>query len=155
MLYEKKALIVLLSLGIIVSLFLSYNLIFNDKKDIRSVLSTKDLSKFENLIKQKSEENIFDGYWKYLRDVTYEYQEGIFEFKEYIKDSKERKTNSYEVFQVKIIASGNQIIFYELSIQKNKKVKYEWANSFNWEPYYVAINKFKDDIEYERFKKNF
>ncbi|UOX32675.1 hypothetical protein LXD69_11535 [Flavobacterium sediminilitoris] len=152
---KKNTLVILICFVIIISLVLISNLFFQKKEDIKSILSAKELSKFENFIKQKFEEDVFNGHWKYLRDITYEYKEGIFEFKQYIKDNKGRNTTSYEVFQVKIIASGNQIIFYEFSVQKNKKVKYEWKDSFSWEPYYVSIEKFKNDEEYKKIKNNF
>lgn len=154
-LMKKYKLGILLSFIIVVCLILFYKLFFKEKEDIRSILSTKDFTKFEYFIKQESNANDFRGHWKYLREVTHEFKEGVFEFEQYIKDKKGRKTNSYEVFQVNLITSGNKIIYYEFNIQKNKNVKYEWLDSYSWKPYYVLIEKFKDKLGFEQLKKSF
>ena len=151
-----KKFILAISLGLIVvmGLFLSYRFIFTNKEDARCILATKDFTEFQSFIEKLSKEKRSPR-WIYLRDLTYDYQEGIFEYKQYKKDENGAHTSSYNTYQIKLIVSGNTIFYYDYTIQKNKKVKYEWSDSYSWEPYYVTIEQFKNDEAFESLKEKF
>lgn len=151
---RRYILAICLSLVVLTSLFLFYKFNFQNKDDVRSILGTKDFKELEAFIEKLTKEKRSPR-WIYLRDLTYEYQEGIFEYKEYEKNENGSITTSYDIFQIKLIVSGNKIIYYEYNIQKNKKVKYEWSDSFSWEPYYITIEQFKNDIEFKLLKEEF
>lgn len=151
---KKITLAISLSLIVISCFFLSYKFIFNKKEDARSILATKDFTELQIFIEKLSKEKRRPR-WIYLRDLIYEYQEGIFEYKQYKKDKNGNNTSSYDIYQIQLIVSNSKIIYYEYNIQKNKKVKYEWSDSYTWEPYYVTIEQFKNDIEFELLKDKF
>ena len=151
----KKQTLIILSIIIFISLVVSYKLFNQNNEDIKSVLSSKDFMKFESFIKKMPEEEYLQRKWEYYRDITKEFQEGVFVFNRYIKDQKGKITSSYEVFQIKIITKKNNIIYYELNIQQNKKVKYEWSDSYSWEPYYILIEKFINEAEIKILKESF
>lgn len=154
---KRNTLIILLILTIIGSI-ITFKLFYQNNGDIKSVLSTKDNLKLENCIKKLIEEDKINRCFYYFRELAPNYNESVFEYYQHIyKNGK--KTNSLDFFQIKLITSENEIIFYEFNEQKNKKVKSSWSDFYEWEPYYVLIEKFKNDKEFENlktsFKKNF
>ncbi len=150
---KKNTLIILLIFAIIGSI-LAFKLYFQNNDDIKSVLSTRDYLKLEKCIEKLFDEDKINGRFKYLREVAPNFNEGVFEYYQYIyKNGK--KTGSYEIYLVKFITSKNEIIYYEFNEEKNKKVKSSWSDSYAWEPYYVLIEKFKNDKEIENLKTSF
>jgi hypothetical protein len=82
---KKYTLAISLVFLIIVSLILSYKFIFQSKKDIKSVLDSKDFIAFNIFLENLSESDHSGSHWKYLRDLTYNHKEGIFEFHQFKK----------------------------------------------------------------------
>jgi hypothetical protein len=149
---RKNTLII--SLSILLFVFLTFKLFFQEKNDLPSVLSNKDFTELENCIKKLTVQDEIRGRWIYLRELSPDFKEGIFEYYQYIyKDGK--KSDSYEVFQIKLITAENEIIHHEFSEQKNKKVKSDWSDSYIWKPYYVSIKKYKNEKKFSDLKTSF
>lgn len=150
----KKNTLIIVSILLIIGSVLTFKLFFQNNDDIKSALSTKDFLKLENCIEKLFDEDKINGRWIYFREVAPGFNEGVFEYYQYIyKNGK--KTTSLECFQVKLITSENEIIYYEFNEEKNKKVKSSWSDSYEWEPYYELIEKFKNDKEIENLKTSF
>ena len=144
----------IISLSVMLIGFLTFKLYFQNNDDIKSVLSTRDYLKLKKCIEKLFDEDKINGRFKYFREVAPNFNEGVFEYYQYIyKNGK--KTSSLEGFQIKLITSENEIIYYEFNEEKNKKVKSSWSDSYEWEPYYVLIEKFKNDKEFENLKTSF
>lgn len=99
-----------------------------------------------NLIDRKK--NI-RSHWKSIRDLTYNYKEGIFFFEKSVPIKHKPGNYSVYTYRVRLITTKSEITFYELTKKKNKKVK------GNWEPYYEIIDTFKDEVAYANLKKEF
>ncbi|MBE9577041.1 hypothetical protein [Flavobacterium proteolyticum] len=150
----KKNTLAIISILVIIGSIVTFKLFFQDNDDIKSALSTKDYLKLENCIEKLFDEDKINGRLKYFREVAPGFNEGFFEYYQYIyKNGK--KTSSLEGFQIKLITSENEIIYYEFNEEKNKKVKSSWSDSYEWEPYYVLIEKFQNDKEFENLKTSF
>lgn len=109
------------------------------QNDILKVLATKDfvaLKKYADSLDSRAK-NV-QAYWAYLRDVTNDYQEGIFYF-----------DGSQKTFRVTLIATEKYIAYYELCSKE-----YKLIGSSN-SPYFKTIGKFKDDSAFTVFKKSF
>ncbi|RBA29315.1 hypothetical protein [Flavobacterium tibetense] len=149
---RKNTLII--SLSILLIGLLTFRLFFQEKNDLPCVLSNKDFTELENCIKKLTVQDEIRGRWIYLRELSPDFKEGIFEYYQHIyKDGK--KSDSYEVFQIKLITAENDIIHYEFSEQKNKKVKSDWSDSYIWKPYYVLIERFKNEKKLNNLKTTF
>jgi len=135
---------------LIISNFWLSNLFAQAQNDIIEVLKTKDFVEFENLYfnltKQKT--NLRSRLIS-IRDLTHNYQEGIliFETSKPIKSNTEN--SSLYTYKLNIITTKTEIIFYELSDRKHKKV------NNNWEPYFEIIDNFKNEAAYNNFKTDF
>lgn len=150
----KKNTLIIISILVIVGSILTFKLFFQDKDDIKSALSTKDFLKLENCIEKLFDEDKINGRWIYFREVAPGFNEGVFEFEQYIyKNGK--KTSSLEGFQIKLITSENEIVYYEFNDEKFKKVKSSWSDSEEWEKYYVPVEKFKNEKKINNLKESF
>ncbi|MBO9700998.1 MAG: hypothetical protein J7604_12365 [Sporocytophaga sp.] len=89
------------------------------------------------------------SHWECLRDLTNEFKEGVFIFEISIPAKDNPAIRTVQTFKVKIIATHKQIVFYELSERKNKKVDYEW------EAYDASIERYKNDDKFNSLRNAF
>lgn len=87
--------------------------------------------------------------WDVLRDLTEEFQEGVFLFKKTVPDPDNPRSNSVYTYKVKLIATQIHIVSYELSQEKYRKT------GDQWETYDSLISRFKDEVMYTNLKKAF
>lgn len=135
---------------LIISVFWTSNVLAQVQNDVKKVLETKDFAQFEKLTTTLTDrkKNI-RSHWKSIRDLTYNFQEGIFFFEKSVPIKDKPGNSSVYTYRVRIITTKTKIAFYELTEKKNKKVK------DNWKPYYKIIDTFKNEIDFLNFKKEF
>ena len=135
---------------LIISIFWTSNVLAQVQNDVKKVLETKDFVQFKKLtISLNDRKKNISVHWKSIRDLTYNYKEGIFFFEESVP-IKDKPGNSHVyTYRVRIITTNTEIVFYELAEEKNKKVKGKW------EPYFKIIDTYKDEVDYANFKKEF
>jgi len=122
------------------------------QNETKKVLQTKNFVAFkkycDDLGNKKS--NV-SSHWESLRELTNNFQEGVFVFSKSIPHKDEPQISSVYNFRVRLIATDKVIAYYELSEQKNKKV------NDDWEPYYEIIDTFRNktltDSLHSSFKK--
>ncbi|WP_139959916.1 hypothetical protein [Flavicella sediminum] len=126
------------------------NVLAQVQNDVKKVLETKDFVQFEKLTTNLTnrQKNI-RSYWKSIRNLTYNYQEGVFFFEKSVPIKDKPGNSSVYTYRVRLITTKTEITFYELTEKKYKKTQ------GNWEPYYEIIDIFKDEVAYENFRKEF
>jgi hypothetical protein len=141
----KKGLLILL-IG-----FLSVNsAVAQVQKKVGKSLSTKDFAAFKSFSdKLSASEKSVRGHWECLRDLTSEFQEGVFVFEKSVPDSSNPNVSSVYTFKVNIVATKTHITYYALSEKKNKKVGNDWV------PYDDPIDTFKDEKLFDSLKTSF
>jgi hypothetical protein len=134
------------TISLLLSIFLLTRCLFGQmEKEIDSVLKTKNFEAFKkisNTLSNRAKKIIAYGV---LRDLTEDYQEGVFYFKKTIPGA----IGSPYILRITLITTEKEIICYNLSEKKNKKVN---GNSI-W--YLEVIDEFKNKKEYKKFKKSF
>lgn len=137
-------------LAILIGLLWTSSLHGQVENEVKKILEKKDFVAFkiysDNLF---SNEKRIISHWESLRDLTTNFQEGVFIFEKSVPDSENPAISSVYTFRVTIIASKTKIAYYELSEKKNKKV------GSVWKPYYETIDKFKDSVAYNNLKSEF
>lgn len=136
---------------IILILFFFNNTLFGQiENDVNKVLSSKNFVAFKKYADNLSKnEKLITTHWESLRDLTNDFQEGVFIFEKSIPDKKNPSESSIFTYKVNLIATKSTIIYYELSEEKNKKILNEWKS------YYDPIKKFKDNKDFDKLKKSF
>lgn len=150
---NKQIIIVLMGLfGLIafLMLFLSASVKKEVQDEVREALASKNTVEFkafaDNLTDQEA--GIY-GSWVYLRDITNDFQEGVFFFSKSIADEKDPSVSTLSLFSVHLITTKTEIIFYEISARKNKKV------GKNRESYRDILDGYKNEKRYSDLKQSF
>ncbi|NRD21225.1 hypothetical protein HNV08_14295 [Winogradskyella eckloniae] len=134
----------------IILVFWTSNVFSQVQYDVKKVLETKDFTQFKKLsLNLTDRKKNICSHWKSIRDLTYNYKEGIFFFEKSVPIKDKPGNSSVYTYRVRIITTNTEIVFYELTEKKNKKVKGKW------EPYFEIIDTFKDEVDYANFKKEF
>jgi hypothetical protein len=137
-------------LTILIGLFWTSTLFGQVQNDINKVLASKDFVAFKKYADNlSSRENRISSNWECFRDLTTDFQEGVFIFEKSVPDKDNPAISSVYTFRVNLITTMTNIVYYELSEKKNKKV------GNDWEPYYEPINNFKDEKAFENVKSTF
>lgn len=137
-------------ISILIGLLWTSSLLGQVQNDVKKVLETKNFIAFKKYADNLSNiEKGINSHWECLRDLTTEFQEGVFIFEKSVPDKDNPAISSVYTFRVNIITTKTTIAYYELSEKKNKKVCY------NWETYYETIDKFKDSKAFDNLKAAF
>lgn len=122
------------------------------QNEVAKSLATKDFVAFKQLTDSLSNpQERIKGYWEFLRDLTSEFQEGIFLFQKTVPDRDNPNVSSVFSFKVKIITSNTRIAFYELSEEKHLKLDGE----NHWVTVDSPIDRFKDEQLFDSLKNAF
>lgn len=89
------------------------------------------------------------SYWELLRDLTPDFQEGVFIVEKTVPDEHNPNVSLTSSFKVKLLAGKTQIVSYELSEQKYRKV------ADQWEAYEETIAGFEDTPLIEELNASF
>lgn len=136
--------------AVFIGLLWTSNLLGQIQVDIKERLDSKDLVVFRKYTDDLSiNDKRISSQWEYLRDLTSEFQEGVFVCEQSAPDKVNPAINSVRTFRVNIIATKTAITYYELSEVKYKK------NGNDWVPYYAPIAKFKDEKQFDRLSSSF
>lgn len=120
------------------------------QNDVKKVLETRDFAAFKTFAEKLSNwENRITARWEILRDLATGFQEGVFTIEKIVPDNDNPNTRTVYTFKVAIIATKDQIAYYELS-----EKKYDTVGRKRKE-YYHPIATFKDKILYENLKNSF
>jgi len=137
-------------LTILIGLLWVGNILGQVQYDVKRVLETKNFVAFKEFA-----DNLYDkekgvnSHWICFRDLTTDFKEGVFFFEKSIPDKNNSSISSVYFFRVTLIVTEKNIVYYELSEQKNKKV------GTSWKPYYDPIDKYKDDKAFSNLKNSF
>jgi hypothetical protein len=135
---------------ILIGLLWTSSLLGQVQNDVKKILETKDFVAFKKYSDNLSNrEKRISSHWECLRDLTTDFQEGVFIFEKSVPDKDNPAVSSVYTFRVNIITTKTTIAYYELSEKKNKKV------GDNWEPYYEPIDNFKDSKAFDNLKATF
>jgi hypothetical protein len=137
-------------LTILIVLFGTSILFGQVQRDVNKVLASKDFVAFKKYADNlSSRENRISSYWECLRDLTTDFQEGVFIFEKSVPNKNNPAISSVYSFSVNLITTKTTIVYYKLSEKKNKKVGTDWKS------YYELIDNFKDDKAFEKVKSTF
>lgn len=89
------------------------------------------------------------SYWELLRDLTPDFQEGVFIVEKSVRDEHDPNVSLTSSFKVKLLAGKTQIVSYELSELKYRKV------ADQWEAYEETIARFEDTPLLEELNYSF
>lgn len=124
------------------------NVLGQDQNDLRKILASKDFVAFKQYTDTVSNvEQGINAHWESLRDLTADYQEGVFIVERFVPERDNPAIQSVYTYRVNLIATKTTLAFYELSELKNKKVK--------WKPYYDMLESYKDDTLFQDMKASF
>ncbi|MDL2313266.1 hypothetical protein LJC68_10370 [Bacteroidales bacterium OttesenSCG-928-B11] len=134
---------------ILIGIFLTSNSLGQVHEDVKKTLETKDFITFKETVDDLSNrEKRIESHWKFLRDLTDEFKEGVFVFEKSIPIDD--ITCKVLRFKVNILATETQIIYYELWEKKYKEVKRE-----KWISYDELICSFIDEVLFDSLKISF
>ncbi|MCD9854573.1 hypothetical protein LUD75_07635 [Epilithonimonas sp. JDS] len=137
-------------LSIFLGLLWTIPLLGQVQNDVKKVLATKDfvaLKKYtDNLSKNEKQISL---HWAFLRDLTTDFQEGVFIFDKSVPDKHNPETSSMYTYRVNLVTTKTNIVYYELSEKKYKSV------GNDWQPYYETIDSFKNDSVFGELKSSF
>jgi hypothetical protein len=125
------------------------------EKELADILLTKDYEKFKQFGDNLPADNYpqkgdrISSYWKYFRELTKGFNEGIYFLEHSVPDSPFSAISTVYTFRVNIITTDHQIVYYDLAEQKNRKVDY------GWEPYYISTQTYSNDSLYAILEKEF
>ena len=120
------------------------------QNDVKEVLSKKDFIFFKNFADTlSSSEQKISCHWTVFRDITTDFQEGVFYIIKSVLDSKNPAISSIYTFRVRVLASDKTIIYYDLSEKRNKKIRKEWV------PYYDTLDHYKNDSLFTLLRQSF
>lgn len=118
--------------------------------DVLRVLESRNFTAFKEFSDSLSNpEKRIRSYWELLRDLAPNFQEGIFVIEKSVPDETDPNVSSTFLFKVKMIVTKTQIVSYELSEQKYRKV------ADQWESYDDPIARFRDEPLFEDLKYSF
>ena len=136
-------------------LICSFNSFGQVKNELRDILLSKDFLKLKQYINNLPSDNYrkqgdrINSNWKYLRELTEGFQEGIYILEYSVPDVPNSGISTVYSFRVNIITTDSLIIFYDLAEEKNKKVNNEWL------PYYNSIATFTNDSMFSVLESKF
>lgn len=97
--------------------------------DVLAALESRNFTAFKEFSDSLSNrEKGIRSYWELLRDLTPDFREGVFIVEKTVPDEHNPNISSTSLFRVKILAGKTQIVFYELSEQKYRKVADQWES---------------------------
>lgn len=135
---------------IFIGLFWTSNLYGQIQNDVKKVLASLDFVEFKMYADNLSNgNNSLSSHWESLRDLTSDFQEGVFFFEKSVPDKENPAISSVYTFRVTLVATKTTIVYFELSEEKNKKVGNEWK------PYFDPIEIFKDEKSFDNLKASF
>lgn len=85
----------------------------------------------------------------YSREIVPGFEECMFQIVKVTPDPDVLNVSSEQIFRIRVLAHNDKIIFYDVSEQKNKKVKGKW------EPYYQLMQLFSEQSEIIKLKQQF
>ncbi|WP_338811915.1 hypothetical protein V9L05_10910 [Bernardetia sp. Wsw4-3y2] len=139
-----------LLLTLLVGLISTSSLLAQVQNDVKKILASKDFIAFKKYADNLSnKEKRISSHWECLRDLTNEFQEGVFIFEKSVPDKDNPSSFSVYRFRVKLVTTDKNIAYYELSEKKYKKVGNEWEN------YFEILEKFKNDKAFDKLKISF
>ncbi len=142
--HMKQLLVILLGLTV------SVNLFGQIEKEIETILETKNFKSFEDFSNNLVNKNLrVSSHWHFLRDLTNDFREGVFIFNKSVPDKADTLKNIIYRYQINLISTTNQIIFYELMEKKFKN------NADKQEPYFQSIKKYKDSLYFDSLNSSF
>ena len=134
----------------LIALLATTNLPGQVQNDAKKILATKDFLAFKNFADNLSNrDKRISSHWECLRDLTTDFQEGVFIIENSAQDKNNPGINFIYTYRVTVVTTKTKIAFYELTEMKNKKV------GNDWEPYYAPIDKFTDEKLYNSLKNAF
>lgn len=120
------------------------------KNKIKKKLESKDFVDFQNYsVSISDKKNEIRTYWKYLRDLTSNYKEGILIIEKSVPILFNKNISNVYTYRVTLITTDTKIVCYEFSEKKYKKIGDELIE------YYDPITKYTDEILYDSLKKSF
>jgi hypothetical protein len=120
------------------------------QNDVIEILSKKDYVSFKSFADTLSNrENKITSHWTIFRDLTPDFKEGVFYITKSVPDSKNTGISSVYTYRVRLLTKDTTIIYYELSEERNKKVKKEWV------PYYDTLGYYKNDSLFSALQQSF
>tara|TARA_R110002020_G_scaffold200610_3_gene402942 strand:- start:137 stop:463 length:327 start_codon:yes stop_codon:yes gene_type:complete len=101
---------------IFIGIFWTNNLYGQIQNDVKKVLASLDFVEFKMFTDNLSIENESLGtHWEHLRDLTSDFQEGVFFFEKSVPDKENPAISSVYTFRVNLVVTHSTIIYYELS----------------------------------------
>jgi len=135
---------------IIIGILASSNLFGQINIDILSILERKNFYEFKKFADSLvNKDKIGRHRWTFLRDLTSNFQEGIFIFENNIFGNTNYLQNKIDYFQVNIISSNERIVFYNLGLSKKEESNGKWKN------YLQSIIIFKNNELYDSLANSF
>lgn len=135
---------------ILIGLLWTNSLLGQVQNEVKKILETKDFVAFKKYADNLSNrEKRISSHWESLRDLTTDFQEGVFIFEKSVPYKDNPAVSSVYTFKVNIITTKTTIAYYELSEKKNKKV------GDNWESCYEPFDNFKDGKAFDNLKATF
>lgn len=89
------------------------------------------------------------SYWELLRDLTPDFQEAVFIVEKTVRDEHDPNVSSVSSYKVKLIVGKMQIVSYEFSERKYRKI------ADQWESYDEVIAGFEDTLLIEELNDSF
>lgn len=137
-------------LSLLLVLFWTNTLFGQVQEDVKKVILTKDFVAFKELADNLlGSDKVITARWECLRELTPDFKEGIFTFTVDIPDKKNSAISSYTKFKINIIIEKSKILYYEFNKERERSLLY-WK-----EDHYKLTDKFSNEAQLERLKKNF
>ena len=137
-------------LSLLLVLFWTNTLFGQVQEDVKKVLLTKDFVAFQKFADSLADSGPNSGsYWYYLRDLTPDFKEGIFMFREIVQNQDNSAIISFNKFRVTMIIKNNEIVYCDLGKQDFKKEKEDF------EEYYISIYNFRDKKQFTLLRSSF
>ena len=91
------------------------NVLGQDLNDLKNVLASKDFAVFKRYTDTLSNDKQgISAHWEILRDLTDDYQEGVFIVERFVPDRDNPAIQSVYTYRVNLIATKTTLAFYEL-----------------------------------------
>ena len=137
-------------LTILIGLLWTSSLLGQVQNDVKEILANKDFSAFSSYADTLSNrEKRVTCHWTIFRDLTADFKEGVFYITKSVPDAKNIGVISVYTYRVRLLTTGNRIIYYELSEKRNKKINKEWV------PYYDTLDYYKNDDLFDLLRQSF
>src|SRR5690554_4031236 len=136
--------------AMLIGLLSTTSLLVPEQNDVNEILANKDFSAFSSYADTSSHrEKRVTCHWTIFRDLTADFKEGVFYITKSVPDAKNIGVSSVYTYRVRLLTTGNRIIYYELSEKRNKKINKEWV------PYYDTLDYYKNDDLFDLLRQSF